>query len=147
MSPGRVGTVFFNLYFDLNRCDKKETLRCDVAQWTEALSRILQQIVGSIPESSGTLDFEGWQMKLCWIYKISYYTLDRKFGLVPNFYTHLYVSDLYIFTIDPPILLYSFVFADHLKSVIDTWIYKVGTRPRSFIFGNICSQIFCTMHL
>ncbi len=38
-------------------------------------------------------------------------------GLIPNFYIHVSVSNLYI-----------------------NCMYKLGTRPRSFISGNICFE-------
>ncbi len=88
-------------------------------------------IVGSIPEFSGTVDSEGWQVNsfLNVLSKISYFTQDRKFetntprnetARAPNFYIHVHVSDLNIFTIDPPILLYTIVFAERYKSLIYT---------------------------
>ncbi len=51
-------------------------------------------------------------------------------GFVPTFHIHVYVSDLYIPTIGPPILL----------QLTDTGMQEFGTRPHSFISGNICFE-------
>jgi hypothetical protein len=65
-------------------------------------------------------------------------------GLVPNFYIHVTVNDLpvYIPTISPQT---QFSKIDgHIveinKSLTDTWMQTLGTRPRSFLSGNICFE-------
>ncbi len=63
-------------------------------------------------------------------------------GLVPNFAIHVSVSDLYISTIGPPICgnkIWGPILGIY-KSLTDTWMWKLGIRPRSFISGNICSN-------
>jgi hypothetical protein len=60
--------------------------------------------------------------------------------LVPNSYIYVSVRDLYISTIGPPILLLQNRWTDHgnvyCKCLTDTFVWKWGTRPRSFITGN-----------
>ncbi len=54
-------------------------------------------------------------------------------GHSPNFHIHVSVSDLYIFTIDLPILLQETcgsILGTH-KSLTDTWMWKWGLRPRN----------------
>ncbi len=53
-------------------------------------------------------------------------------GLSPNFHIHASVSDLYIFTIGLPVLLEEIcrpILGLH-KSLTDTWMWKLGLRPR-----------------
>ncbi len=84
-------------------------------------------------------------------------------GLSPNFHIHASVSDLYIPTISLPILLDEICrpILGLYKSLTDTWMWKLGLRPRysqkkeyiSGIFvavqysfsGNICFKFsaFC----
>ncbi len=54
-------------------------------------------------------------------------------GLAPNFCIHVSVSDLYIPTMGPPILLYCIceTIVGLYIALTDTWIYKLGTRPHS----------------
>ncbi len=59
-------------------------------------------------------------------------------GLFTNSYIHVSVSDLYIPTIGPQ-TQYSKIGRPIMgiyKSLTDTWVWKFGTRPRSFISGN-----------
>ncbi len=72
-------------------------------------------------------------------------------GLVSNFHIHVSLSDLYISRsvhlfycnqIGKPIVgIY--------QSLTDTWMWELGTRPRSFIYGNVCfefaTQWFCSI--
>ncbi len=72
--------------------------------------------------------------------------------LVLNFHIHVCVSDLYIPATGPPNLLsdlYSltigppFCYSRSIvgyNSLTDTCMWKLGTRPRSFISGNICFE-------
>ncbi len=63
-------------------------------------------------------------------------------GLVPNFYVHVSVSDLYISTIGPQ-MQYRKIggpIVGLYKSLTDTCMQKVGMRPRSVISGNICFE-------
>ncbi len=63
-------------------------------------------------------------------------------GLVPDFYIHASVSDLYILTIGPQ-TQYSKIGRPILviyKSLLNTEMQKLGTRPCSFISGNICLE-------
>ncbi len=71
---------------------------------------------------------------------------ERKLrGLVPNLYIHVSVSDSCTPTIGPQ-TQYSKIggpIEGIYKSITDTWIQKLGTRPRSFhvfISGNICFE-------
>ncbi len=63
-------------------------------------------------------------------------------GLVLDFYFHVSVSDLYI----PLIVLqtqYSKIggpIVGIYKLLRDTWMQKLGTKPHSFISGNICFE-------
>jgi hypothetical protein len=61
-------------------------------------------------------------------------------GLSPNFYIHVSVSDLYISRIGPHIS-----FSRNGSSIVgiynsltDTWMWKLGLRPRYSFSGNIC---------
>ncbi len=61
-------------------------------------------------------------------------------GLVPNFYIHVSVNDLYIPTIGPQ-TQYSKIggpIVGIYESLTDTWMQKLGTRLRNFISGNFC---------
>ncbi len=51
----------------------------------------------------------------------------------PNFHIHVSVSDLYILTIDLPILLQEICgpILEIYKSLTDTWMGKLGLRPRN----------------
>jgi hypothetical protein len=72
-------------------------------------------------------------------------TLQRQFR--PNFHIHVSLSDLYIPRISlhisssrtgrPIVGLYN--------SLTDTWLWKLGLRPRYFFSGNICYKFsaFC----
>ncbi len=63
-------------------------------------------------------------------------------GLVPNFYIHVSVSNLYIPTISPQ-TLYSKIgelIMGIYKSLSDTRMQTLGMRPHSFISGNICFE-------
>jgi hypothetical protein len=53
-------------------------------------------------------------------------------GLSPNFHIHASVSDLYIPTIGLPILLEKICrpILGLYKSLTDTWMWKLGLRPR-----------------
>ncbi len=53
-------------------------------------------------------------------------------GLSPNFHIHASMSDLYIPTISLPILLEQICrpILGLYKSLTDTWIWKLGLRPR-----------------
>jgi hypothetical protein len=65
-------------------------------------------------------------------------------GLVPNFYIHVSVIDLYFPTIGPQRQYYSKIAGPIVgiyKSLTDTYLQKLGTRPRSFISGNICFEV------
>jgi hypothetical protein len=61
-------------------------------------------------------------------------------GLNPNSYIHLSVRHLYTPAIAPPILLQQIggpIMGIYTrKSLTDTLMWKLGTRPRSFISGN-----------
>ena len=63
-------------------------------------------------------------------------------GLVPNSYSHVLVSDIYISTISLPILLHENRWADLGNTYINrsqihiTYMWKLGLRPRSFFLGN-----------
>jgi hypothetical protein len=61
-------------------------------------------------------------------------------GLVPNFYIHVSVSDLYIPTIGPQTQNSKIngTIVGIYKSLTDTRMQKSGTRPHSFISENIC---------
>jgi hypothetical protein len=102
----------------------------------------------------------GWNFPLCWAYanisyllgwvyaKIGYphckdkipifrnkYSQKRNIGvsaLSPNFHIHASVSDLYIPTICLPILLEEICrpILGLYKSLTDTWMLKLGLRPR-----------------
>ncbi len=70
-------------------------------------------------------------------------------GRVPDFHIHVSVSDLYIPTIGPPIYCCKENDRSWEYSVLtETWRRKSGTRPRSFISGNMCFellvQFFCS---
>jgi hypothetical protein len=54
-------------------------------------------------------------------------------GLSPNFHIHVSESDLYIPTIDLPILLQEICgpILGIYKSPTDTWMWKLGLRPRN----------------
>jgi hypothetical protein len=74
-------------------------------------------------------------------------------GLVPNFHVCVSVSDLYIPSIGPPILLQKIkgqIVGIVYKSRTDIWMWKLGTRPRSFISGNIWFEFsvpcLCSVH-
>ncbi len=63
-------------------------------------------------------------------------------GLSPSFYIHVPVSDLYIPRIGPHIS-YSRNGSSILgiyNSLPDTWMWKLGLRPRYSFSGNICFQ-------
>ncbi len=63
-------------------------------------------------------------------------------GLVPNFYVHVSVSDLYISMIGPQ-MQYRKIggpIVGLYKSLTDKCMQKLGTRPRSVISGNICFE-------
>ncbi len=67
-------------------------------------------------------------------------------GLVPNFYIHVSVSDLYIYTIGPQ-MQYRKIggpIVGIYKSLTDTWMQKLGMRPHSVISGNICFEFRCS---
>ncbi len=71
--------------------------------------------------------------------KIQIYVCPEKKlrGLSPNFHIHVSVSDLYIPTIGPPIFLQPNRQTNRgnmYKSLTETWMKELGTRPRSFIF-------------
>jgi hypothetical protein len=51
-------------------------------------------------------------------------------GLVPSFHIHVSVSDLYISTIDRGNVLIAYRYMN----------LRMGTRPRSFISGNVCFE-------
>ncbi len=59
-------------------------------------------------------------------------------GLVPSSYIHFAVSNLYIPTIGLSILLQESWWTNlgSIKSLKDTWMWKLGLRPRSFFLGN-----------
>ncbi len=74
--------------------------------------------------------------------------------LAPNFYIYVSVSDLYnILMIGPHILLYCLCWpiVGIYKSLTYTWMWKLGTRPHSFISGNICFefsvQCICSVYI
>ncbi len=54
-------------------------------------------------------------------------------GHTPNFHINVSVSDFYIPTIDLPILLQEIcgLIQDIYKSLTDTWMWKLGLRPRN----------------
>ncbi len=73
-------------------------------------------------------------------------------GLSPNFHIHVSVSDLYIPRIGPhisssrkgrPIVGIYTVIRSHTDT--DTWMWKLGLRPRYSFSGNICFKFsaFC----
>ncbi len=65
----------------------------------------------------------------------------KLYGLVPNFYIHVSVSDLYIPTIGPQ-TQYSEKKRTHRGNILftDAWMQKLGTRPHNFISENICLE-------
>ncbi len=62
--------------------------------------------------------------------------------LVPNFHIYISVSDLYIPTMGRPIFCSKIEgpIVGIYKSLTETWMWKFGTRPRSFISWNICFE-------
>ncbi len=67
-------------------------------------------------------------------------------GLIPNFYIHVFGSELYIPAIDLPILLYGVCGPIVGRNIYIAHRYmnvKLGTRPRSFISRNICNFRYC----
>ncbi len=63
-------------------------------------------------------------------------------GLSPNFYIHVSVSDLYIPRIGPHISSSrngSSIVGIYI-SLTDSWMWKLGLRPRYSFSGNICFQ-------
>ncbi len=74
-------------------------------------------------------------------------------GLSPNFHIHVFVSDLYIPRISPHI---SFSrkgrpIVGIYNSLTDTWMWKLGLRPRYSFSGNICFKFsaffLCSLYL
>ncbi len=63
-------------------------------------------------------------------------------GLSPNFYIHVSVSDLYIPRIGPHISSSrkGRLIVGIYNSLTDTWMWKLGVRPRYSFSGNIFSQ-------
>ncbi len=63
-------------------------------------------------------------------------------GLSPNFYIHVSVSDLYIPRIGPHISSSrnGSSIVGIYNSLTDTWMWKLGLRPRYSFSGNICFQ-------
>ncbi len=60
-------------------------------------------------------------------------------SLAPNYYIRITVSDLNIPTIGLPILLPEILggpIVEIYKSSTDTWMWKLGQRPRSFFSEN-----------
>ncbi len=47
----------------------------DIAEWLERLTAIAT-LLGSIPASSDTIEFKGWQMKQYWIKYVKYIDLN-----------------------------------------------------------------------
>jgi hypothetical protein len=75
-------------------------------------------------------------------------------GFVLNFHIHTFVSDLYISRIGPPILLQPNRQTDcglweyiNRSQMCEYGNWKLGTRPRSLISGNIFLPIFGTVSL
>ncbi len=70
------------------------------------------------------------------------YNSQKLLGLVPNLYIYVSVSYLFIPRIGPPILLYCVCepIVGIYKSLTDTRMGELGTRPHSFISGNICFE-------
>jgi hypothetical protein len=68
-------------------------------------------------------------------------------GLSPNFHIHVSVSDLYIPRIGPHISSRRKVrpIVGIYNSLTDTWMWKLGLRPRYSFSGNICFKFsaFC----
>ncbi len=63
-------------------------------------------------------------------------------GIIPNFYVHVSVNDLYIPTIGPQ-TQYSKIGGPIIgiyKSLTDTWMQKFGTRPCSSFLGIFVSN-------
>ncbi len=63
-------------------------------------------------------------------------------GLILNFYIHVFVSYWYILTIGPQTedSKIGGQIVGIYKSLTDTWTQTLGTRPHSFISGNICFE-------
>ncbi len=63
-------------------------------------------------------------------------------GLSPNFYIHVSVSNLYITRIGPHISSSrnGSSIVGIYNSLTDTWMWKLGLRPRYSFSGNICFQ-------
>ncbi len=57
-------------------------------------------------------------------------------GLVLNSYIYVSVRDWHIPRIGLALLLILGIY----KSLTDTWMWKLGTRPRNFIYENICLE-------
>ncbi len=68
-------------------------------------------------------------------------------GLSPNFHIHVSVSNLYIARIDPHISSSrkGRPIVGIYNSLTDTWMWKLGLRPRYSFSGNICFKFlaFC----
>jgi hypothetical protein len=68
-------------------------------------------------------------------------------GLSPNFHIHVSVSNLYIPRIGPHIFSSrkGRPIVEIYNSLTDTWIWKLGLRPRYSFSGNICFKFpaFC----
>ncbi len=68
-------------------------------------------------------------------------------GLSPNFHIHVSVSDLYIPRIGPHISSSrkGISTVGIYNSLTDTWMWKLGLRPRNYFSGNICFKFsaFC----
>ncbi len=65
-------------------------------------------------------------------------------GIVPNFHIHVSLSDLHIPTIGPQ-THYNKIgrpIVGIYKSLTDTLMWKLRTRPSSFISGNICFECY-----
>jgi len=63
----------------------------------------------------------------------------KLYSLVPNIYIYVSVNYLYIPMIDQPILMQQYMCGSIVgiyKSIKDTGMWLLGTRPRSFISGS-----------
>ncbi len=76
------------------------------------------------------------------------FTEKELHGLSLNFHIHVSVSDLYIPTIGLPILLQENMWTDPVNVQIahDTWMWKVGLRPRNSFFWEYINGIFVAVH-